>query len=98
MRKRHKVKITDSAQNDFAQIWDYISVDSPKNALEFLEQLEQRAYSLEFLPERHQVIAEDAFLRGNFRQLVYKDYRIIYRIQEDTVYIMRIIHSSKILD
>jgi plasmid stabilization system protein ParE len=81
-----------------AHIWDYISADNPNNAILFLAQIEQRAFSLEILPERHQVITEDAFLHGKYRQLVYKDYRIIYRVQEEIVYIMRIIHSAKLLD
>ncbi len=94
IRKKYKVKITDTAENDLAHIWNHISADNLNNAILFLDQIEQCAFSLDILPERHQLIAEDAFLHGKYRQLVYKNFRIIYRVYEKTVYIMRIIHSA----
>lgn len=98
MKRKYKVSITPSAQLDIAEIWEYISIDSPKNATEFIDQIEKRIYSLENYPTRNPLIPENIFLHTNYRHSIYKDYRLIYRISENDVYILRVIHGSKLLD
>ncbi len=80
-------------------IWDYIAMDSIGNAGRFLDQLEEKLYSLEYLPERGHVIPESEYLQTTrYRQLIHKKYRIIYRVDGKTVYILRIFQGSKLLD
>jgi toxin ParE1/3/4 len=98
VRKKYRVVITETAQQDFITIWEYISADNPLNASAFLDEMEAKALSLEILPQRHQVINENELLGTDYRHLVHKKYRIIYRIDVETVYILRIIHGAKSLD
>ncbi len=97
--KRFKVKITASAQSDIGIIWDYISQSNPSNALVFISEIEKRIYALSVFPERNPIIPEGEFFQIDaYRHLIHKNYRIVYRIQADCVYILRIIHGSKLLD
>lgn len=98
MIKRYKVTITEHAQDDLEHIFYYIAADSINNASRFVLDLENKVYSLENYPARHALIPENEFFGTNYRHLNHKKYRIIYRITENTVCILRIIHGAKILE
>jgi toxin ParE1/3/4 len=92
--KKYNVLITETAQADFSKLWEYIAADSPSHAALFLNEIEARALSLDLFPERHLFITENELLNTDYRHLVYKDYRIIYHIDADNVFIVRIIHGT----
>jgi toxin ParE1/3/4 len=95
--KRYKVNLTQLAQKDLEQIYYYIAVDSIKIARNFVLELEKKIYSLDAFPERQPLIAENEFFATDYRHLIYKKYRIIYRISEKTVFILRVIHGAMLL-
>ena len=97
MTKKYKVNLTQNAQNDLEHIFYFISSDSINNAANFLLELEQKVYSLDTFPERNPLIPENEFFGTEYRHLIYKKYRIIYRITESSVFILRIIHGAKLL-
>jgi len=75
--KSYEVVITETAQKDMVAIWDYIAMDSIGNAGKFLNQLEEKICSLEYLPERGHVIPESEYLRTTrYRHLIHKKYRL----------------------
>ena len=96
MKKRYEVNLTQHAQDDLEKIY-YIAADNPNNAANFVLQLEKKVYLLNTFPERHPLILENEFFGTDYRHLVYKKYRIIYRVIGDSVFILRIIHGAKIL-
>ena len=98
MTKRYKVNLTQLAQKDLEQIYYYIADDSIHNARNFVLELEKKIYSLESFPDRQPLIPENEFFATDYRHLIYKKYRIIYRISEKTVYILRVVHGSMLLD
>jgi addiction module RelE/StbE family toxin len=95
--KTYKVNLTQHAQNDLEKIFYYIADDSINNASRFVLQLEKKVYSLETFPERHPFIPENEFFGTDYRHLIYKKYRIIYRVIETSVFVLRIIHGAKLL-
>lgn len=97
MTKRYKVNLTELAQKDLAQIYYYIAADSINNATNFILELEKMIYSLESFPDRQPLIAENELFATDYRHLIYKKYRIIYRISEKTVFILRVVHGSMLL-
>ena len=97
MIKRYKVNLTQLAQKDLEQIY-YIAVDSIKNTTNFLLELEKKIYSLDTFSERHPLIAENEFFATDYRHLIYKKYRVIYRISEKEVFILRVIHGAILLE
>ena len=98
MTKRYKVNLTLLAQKDLDKIYYYIAADSVNNARNFILELETRLYSLNVNPERHPLISENAYFDTDYRHLIYKKYRIIYRISEKTVFILRVIQGAMLLE
>ncbi len=96
MKKIYKISITESAQNDIEEIWQYIALDNIKTATKFIDRIEKAIFSLESFPERNPLIPEYEILNIDYRQLVYKKYRIIYRISENIVYVLRILHGYRL--
>ena len=98
MTKRYKVNFTQLAQKDLEQIYYYIAADSMNNATNFVLELEKKIYSLDAFPERHPLIAENELFGTDYRHLIYKKYRVIYRISEKAVFILRVIQGAMLLE
>ena len=79
-------------------IWDYIGKDSPHEAERFIIRIENQITTLEHFPERCPSAPENEVLGTEYRHILYGDYRTIFRISKKTVYILRIIHGSRLLD
>jgi len=92
------VNLTQLAQKDLEQIFYYIADDRIKNARNFVLELEKKIFSLDTFPERQPLIAENEYFATDYRHLIYKNYRIIYRITEKTVFILRVIHGAMLLE
>ena len=98
MIKKYDVYLTQHAQEDLEHIFYYIAADSIGNASNFIMEPEKRVFSLEHLPNRNPLIPENVYFGTDYRHLLYNDYRIIYRIWENSVFILRIIHGAKLLE
>lgn len=98
MPAKYEVRITPTAESDTETIWDFIAEDSPENAARFVSQLEEQIDTLERFPERCPLIPENEVLSSDYRHLVLGNYRIIFRITGTTVFILRIIHGTRLLD
>lgn len=98
MPTRFRVRISATAERDVDEIWRFISHDDIEAASTFLMQLEEKVSSLETLPTRCPLISENELMGTQYRHLVYGDYRMIFRISSRIVYVLRIIHSARLLD
>ena len=98
MIKKYKVLLTRHAQNDLEHVYYYIAADSVANASKFILQLEKEIYFLDHLPNCNPLISENEYFGTDYRHLIYNKYRIIYRIIDDSVIVLRVIHSSKLLE
>ena len=98
MREKYRVKIAQSAENDLAEIWAYIATDSVDNANQFILKLESRMNALARLPRRCPLISENELLGTQYRHIIVRKYRIIFRLSNDTLYILRVIHGARLLD
>jgi plasmid stabilization system protein ParE len=96
--KAYKVYITESAEEDILDIWSYICNDSKSRAKKFIARIEIAIAKLKKYPYRCPVINESELFGVEYRHLVIGDYRIIFKIDSDNVYIMRLIHGSRILN
>ncbi len=97
MPRTYKVLLTRHAQNDLAEMYDYIRADSPENGAAVVLTIEEKVISLATMPERAALIPENALLDTGYRHLVHGNYRIIFRIQGDSVMVLRIIHGARLL-
>jgi len=96
--KKFKIHITRNAQNDLEHIFFYIASDNLNNAKKFILELEEKIYSLETSPKRCPLIPENIFFGTNYRHIIHKKHRTIYKIEKNSVYILRISHGSNLLE
>ena len=96
MNETYRVEWAAAAENDLRRIIDYIAVDSPGNAKQVLAKLKQKAASLYSLPERGRIVPE---LKAQgilvYRELVVPPWRIVYRISDNTIYVLGAIDSRQ---
>ena len=86
------VQLTDDAARDLEEICDYIDrYDSPVRADYVLEQIQEAFESLSGYPKRGNYPREllDIGIR-DYREILFKPYRIIHRLVGDTVYVLLI--------
>lgn len=98
MPKKFSVDITATAEDDVAEVWEYIAQDNPDAATAFVLWLEEQIGTLERLPERCPLVRENELLGTAYRHLVYGNYRTIFKIIESRVIIMRVLHGARLLD
>ena len=96
MNPKYKVVWTNVAENDLKEIIDFISIDSPQNALKILKSIKQKASNLYTLPERGRIVPE---LQGQgisqYRQLIIPPWRLMYRIDQQKIYVLSVIDSRR---
>jgi plasmid stabilization system protein ParE len=95
---KYRVEITQTAENDLHEIWGHIAADSMEQATRFVLQIEEKAGTLERMPNRCPLIPESELLGSDYRHLILGDYRLIFRISMSTVFVLRIVHGSRVLD
>ena len=96
MNPKYKIIWTNVAENDLKNIIEYISVDSPQNALKILKKIKQKATNLYKLPERGRIVPElqdQGVLQ--YRELVIPPWRLIYRIAERKIFVLSVIDSRQ---
>ncbi len=98
MPRKFKVEITQTAEKDVAEIWEYIAQDKPDAATAFIMRLEEQIDTLERLPERCPLVPENELLGAAYRHLLYGNYRTIFKIAGSRVIILRVLHGARLLD
>ena len=91
-----EIEWSPTANNDLNEIIDYIAQDSPQYASLFFEQLHLKIDNLKEFPKIGRKVPE--LNDPDIRELILRNYRLVYKISEDKIYIIRIIHGSRILN
>jgi len=91
-----EIEWSSKAENDLNEIIDYIAQDSLEYALSFYEQVREKVENLIKFPRMGRIVPE--LDDPNIRELILRNYRIIYRIFEKEVQIIRLFHGSRIMD
>lgn len=98
MKEAHRVFITRTAQDDLRQIFSYIAEDSLDEAERFVSELAETIDTLSTLSERTSFIPENELFGTEYRQLLHGKYRVIYRIDGNGIFVLRVIHGSRLLE
>ncbi len=97
--KNYKVSWSKNAIYDLEDIIEYIKIDSVKIAKNIFYELKEECQKLYFSPQRKRIVPELKQLGINkYRELIYKRWRIIFKIQEDEVFILLVVDSSRNLE
>ncbi len=78
-----------------SEISDYITQDNPSAALKWLETIFVKVEQLEASPEIGRIVPETN--NKEIRELIYGNYRIIYRVETKQISILTIRHGKQIL-
>lgn len=81
------------ASKDLIQIYNYIYEDSIYYAIKTIEDIVKLTNILKYIPYMGRKIPE--YNLDNQRELIYKSYRIIYKIESNKVFIRRVWHSAR---
>ncbi len=94
--KIYRIEWTTSAKNDLVDIVAYIKRDSQDNAKSVYRKIREKAQSSNFFPMKGRVVPE--LQREGitlYREIIAAPWRIIYKVDRDTVYLMAIIDSRQ---
>jgi plasmid stabilization system protein ParE len=96
MEKTYRLLWTKSAENDLVKIIEHIKAESPENARSVFARIKEHAASSNFFSLGGRVVPE-LWQEGItlYREVVAAPWRIIYKVDNDTVYIMAIIDSRR---
>ncbi len=94
----HKVVWTDKCLDRIDEITEYIELDSLKNAFEFASSVFSKEELLKNNPRIGRVVPD--YEIEEYRQILVGNYRLIYQIENKTIYMLTIRHcrQEKILD
>jgi len=90
-----EIEWSQTSENDLNEIIDYIAQDSLEYALSFYEEVREKVENLIQFPNMGRKVPE--LDDPNIRELILRNYRLIYRIFGEKVQIVRLIHGSRIL-
>jgi toxin ParE1/3/4 len=78
-----------------AEIAEYISRDNPIAAEKWVNTVFSKVEQLKSFPESGRIVAE--INSKDFRELIYGNYRIIYRVEKTQISILTIRHGKQML-
>lgn len=91
-----RVRWTEAARVDLELIVDFIGADSIENAVAVLDRLEQRAQALRRAAERGRGVPELQVVDVlQYRELIERPWRIIYRIEPDQVIVLAVLDGRR---
>ena len=82
-----------TAGNDLQNIEDFIARDSVLHAIAFVDRIVESAETLLKNPRIGRVVPE--FNREDLREVIFRHYRIVYLVQDETVIVLRVVHGSR---
>jgi toxin ParE1/3/4 len=88
-----RVVFTTAARSDLTQIGDYIAQDNPDRALSFMRDLRAAALRLGEMPNAFPLVRR--YEHHGIRCRAVGSYLIFYRVQDDQVVILHIIHGAR---
>jgi addiction module RelE/StbE family toxin len=90
-----KIRWSHEALDRLIEIEDYISKDSSVRAIQFVDQLIEHAELLSGKPLMGRIVQELA--NPDIRELVFKKYRIIYRLKEKRIDILTVFEGHRLM-
>ena len=81
-----------TAKLDLLSIGDNIGQENPTRAVSFVDELIDRCYSLADLPRRYPLVPR--YEHWGIRRCAHGNYLIFYRVREDAVDIVHVLHGA----
>ena len=97
--KQYEVYLSFLAETDIKEIFTYYYEENEDFALKLLEKLKNKVFSLKAFPLKGKIVPElekQGIIK--YRQLIEGNYRIIFSVKENNVYVHAIIDSRRNLE
>ena len=91
-----KIVWSEEALKDIEEIISFISKDSELYAVNFASKIISAVETLKVFPEIGRIVPE--YGDPKIREIIYRNYRIVYQIDERAVEIITVSHGSKLLE
>ena len=92
----YKIKWSPQSSDDVVQIAEFISRDSMNYARIVVEKILESTRNLSEFPYSGRIAPELGI--KTIRELLIYGFRLIYQVREDTILIVAVIHSRRLLD
>lgn len=91
---QYRIEITNLAEEDLENTGDYIAYElkNPTAAVNTVNGIREQINSLANFPERNELDEDEVLAELGVRKDYYRNYKIYYIIDKDTIYIVRILH------
>lgn len=89
------VIVTDEAEDDLKEAARWIAQNSPERATIWYFDITEAIESLQNFPLRCPVAPESKTFASEIRQLLFERYRILFIVEDETVYILRVRHQAQ---
>lgn len=98
MEKKYKIEYLPSSVRDLTDIVEYIKIDSPQSAMNFIDKIDESISRLEQFPFIG-IAPKDIRLQSlGYRMLIIENYLVFYVVSDDIVEIRRIISGKRKYD
>lgn len=87
---------TEKALEDINGIFEYISRDSEFYARNVVKEIRKKVKSIKLFPKRGRIIPE--INDCNYREIFQWKYRIMYKMEDQNIYILSIFHGARDFD
>jgi plasmid stabilization system protein ParE len=87
-----KLEFTDAAEADVESIGDFIALSNPLRATSFIRELRAKCGDLIDMPLAFQLVRNHE--ASGIRRRVHGNYLIFYRVSDDAVEILRVLHGA----
>ncbi len=91
-----KIVWSEEALKDIEEIISFISKDSELYAVNFASKIISAVETLKVFPEIGRIVP--GYGDPKIREIIYRNYRIVYQIDERAVEIITVSHGSKLLE
>lgn len=86
---------TDNAIEHLANIYEYIALNSPTYAKGMVDKITRRSSQIADSPFSGRMVPE--YQSHDIRELIENSYRIIYRIKQDQIDVLAVIHGARLM-
>lgn len=82
-----------TAENDLRRIEEFIARDSPLHAVDFVNRIIDSVEKLRTAPMIGRIVSE--FNRRNLREVLFRQYRVVYLLRRETAIVLRVVHGAR---
>ena len=99
MDKEYDIKWASPARNDINEIIDYIGKTNEIYAVKVLDKIEENVEKLKIFPTFYRIVPElEKYGYYIYREIIVDYWRVIYKIENNLIYIMLVIDSRRNLE